>query len=237
MLFKELLSKEWFRISCALVVGATVGVLFYPSKKIEEQLNTKYQSNISSLKESHSKETQELNEKYSAVLKQNKELHISLEAKVSQLTDEVKTLKTKQKISTYKLVKPDGTIEERTFTQSEVDESSRVVTKIQQEFKIKVDQIEKKWADIHQERVSKLEKDFSSKETEYKKTIHELEQRKVTTTNEKRFSVELGLTSNSDYYGHAGMDLWGPLFIGLHGQVGNKSKDANLLGVGVGVRF
>jgi hypothetical protein len=234
--FKDLLSKEWFRLVGVLLIGITIGVVFYPSKRIEEKMTAKHQEEIAILKESHSKETKELSEKYTASLQENKSLKVESERKISKLSDEVKTLKAKTKVSTYKLVKPDGTIEERTFSESEVDESSRVVTSIQEEFKTKVEQIESRYAAIHTERVLAIKKQFDSKESEYKKTIDELTKSKTTTTNEKRFGIEAGITNEKNYYGHATMDVWGPTFVGVHGQVG-PNNNSNNLGIGLGLRF
>lgn len=237
MNLKDLLSKEWFRLVGVLLIGITLGAIFYPTKHIEERLTQKHQQEIATLREEHSKESQQLVEQYATSLKENRELYVTYESKVAKLTDEVKTLKAKQKTETYRLVKPDGTIEERTFSESEVDQSSRVVTQIQQEFKIKIDQIESKWETIHRERVSSIQRSFDSKEAEYKKTIDELQKSKVVSVNEKRFGIEAGITNDKNYYGHASMDLWGPVFVGLHGQVGTNGSNANNMGLGLGLRF
>jgi len=235
-MFKKLLQKEWFRLLGMLLIGITVGAIFYPTKRIEERLTQKHQEEISILKETHSKEVKEINDKYVAAVQENKELHLESERKITKLQDEVRTLQTKQKTATYKLVKPDGTIEERTFSESEVNESSRVITQIQEEFKTKVDQIETKWSTIHQERVAKIQSEFNSKEQQYKKTIDELQYSKVTTVNEKKFGLEAGIMNNKNYYGHATMDVWGPTFVGIQGELGPNNTD-NKLGIGLGLRF
>lgn len=236
MVLSDLLSKEWVRLVGVLLVGITIGVVFYPSKRIEEKLTQKHQEEIAILKESHSKETKDLTEKYDSVVAESKSIKSESERKISKLTDEVKTLKSKTKVATYKLVKPDGTIEERTFTENEVDESSHVVTQIQEEFKQKVESIENRYAAIHSERVLALKKEFDSKESEYKKTIDELQKSKTVSVNEKRFGIEAGITNEKNYYGHATMDVWGPTFVGVHGQVG-PNNDSNNLGIGLGLRF
>lgn len=235
MNFKELLTKEWFRLTGMLLIGITIGAVFYPTKKIEEKLTYKFQQEISSLKEVHAKEVQEVTEKYTSSLRENKELHIESERKISKLTSEVKNLQSKQKTAYYKLIKPDGTIEIKKFTESEVNESTKVVTQIQEEFKTKIDQIETRWSEIHKERVAKLQKDFDSKESGYQKTIEELTKSKTVSINEKRFGLEAGMMSNKNYYGHATADLWGPVFVGVHGEVGTNND--NKLGAGIGLRF
>ena len=236
MILKYLLTQEWAKYVGILLIGITIGVVFYPTKTIEEKLTQKHQEEIAIIKESHSKETKDLTEKLDTAVAESKSLKQETSRTIAKLSDEVKTLKTKQKTSTYKLVKPDGTIEERTFSESEVDESSHVITQIQEEFKTKVEQIETKYATIHSERVLAIKKDFDAKESEYKKTIDELTKSKTISVNEKRFGVEAGMMNNKNYYGHATMDVWGPVFIGVHGELGVDNKD-NQLGAGLGLRF
>lgn len=235
MNFAELLSKEWVRLVGMLLLGVTIGAIFYPTKRIEEKITQKYESEIASLKESHSKEMQNTTEKYEASLKEEKSLHIESEKKVTTLTAEVRTLQSKVKTSYYKLIKPDGTIEIKRFTEAEVNESSKVVTQIQEEFKTKIDAIETKWSDIHKERVTALLKEFDSKEQDYKRQISELTSSRTVSVNEKRFGLEAGMLTNKDYYGHATADLWGPVFIGVHGEMGPNND--NKLGAGIGLRF
>ena len=236
-MWKELLSKEWVRLVGVLLIGITIGALFYPTKHIEEKLTVKHQEEINNLKEQHSKEMVDVTEKYASSLKENKSLKEESERKISKLTDEVKSLKSKTKSSTYKLVKPDGTIEERTFSESEIDESSHVVTQIQEEFKTKVEQIESRYATIHAERVTAIKKEFDSKESEYKKTIDELTKSKTVSVNEKRFGIEAGILTDKNYYGHATMDLWGPVFLGVHGELSQERLNGNKMGAGIGLRF
>jgi hypothetical protein len=235
-MIQDLLSNQYVKLIGTLLIGITIGALFYPTKHIEEKLTQKHQEEITALKETHQKEVSDVLERYSATLKENKELHIESEKKITKLTEEVKTLQSKQKTAYYKIVRPDGTIEIKKFTESEVNESSKVVTQIQEEFKKKVDSIETKWSEIHKERVAKMQSEFNSKESEYKKTIDELQKSKTVTINEKHFGIEAGILTNKDYYGHATMDVWGPMFLGVHGELGQNGHDSRL-GAGVGLRF
>jgi uncharacterized membrane-anchored protein YhcB (DUF1043 family) len=232
---KETLNNQYVRYFLILFVGVTIGALFYPTKRIEEKITQKYEQQISSIKEQHSKETKELTDKFELTVKTEKTKVEESERKISKLTSEVKNLQSKQKISTYKIVKPDGTIEERTFTETDVNESTKVITKVQEEFKNKITQIENTYAKVHRERVENLKKEFDSKEQQYQKTISELQKSKTVSVNEKSFGLEVGVLSNKDYYGHATMDLWGPVFVGVHGQMGQNNNNA--LGAGLGIRF
>lgn len=236
MILKDLLSNEWVRLAGVFLVGVTIGVVFYPTKRIEEKLTQKHQEEITKLKEQHQAESTSSYERLSKLIVEQTELRKESERKVIKLTDEVRTLKSKSKVSTYKLIKPDGTIEERTFSESEVDESNHVVTQIQEEFKTKIEQIESKYANIHSERVLAIKKEFDSKESEYKKTIDELSKSRTVSVNEKRFALEAGITTEKNYYGHATMDVWGPTFLGVHGEM-DPNNNKNQLGVGLGFRF
>jgi len=73
-------------------------------------------------------------EEYTSKLEQ---LHVVQEAKISKLVEENRSLS--QKTKTYRLVKPDGTIEER--TESELEDVSSVSTSIQSEYKQTLDRL------------------------------------------------------------------------------------------------
>jgi hypothetical protein len=233
---KELLKRQEVRYLLVLLLGATIGALFYPTKHIEERVSQKYEAEIAVLKETHSKEVTNIQEKLDKTETESKKYKEETETKISKLTTEIKTLQSKQKTAYYKIVRPDGTIEIKKFSESEVNESSQVVTQIQEEFKRKVEQIEDKWKNIHTERVTALKKEFDSKEQEYQKQISELKAEKVVDVNKKNFSVEAGLMTNKNIYGHATMDLWGPIMIGIHAEAAKDGSNSSV-GAGVGLRF
>lgn len=234
--YKLLLQNQLVRYALAILLGVTIGAIFYPTKRIEEKITQKFEQEISVLKEQHMKELRKTNEQYLALMNEKHEIQISLERKITVLTTEVRDLKMKQKTAYYKIVRPDGTIEVKRFSESEVNESTKVVTQIQEEFKLKIKEVEEKWSKIHSERVTILQREFESKESEYKHTIAELQKTKTTTINEKRFSIGVGMLSNNNYYGHAGMDLWGPIFFDVHGQMA-KDSNTGIFGAGIGLRF
>jgi hypothetical protein len=229
----KLWGQQWFRYLAVALIGVTVGALFYPTKRIEERVSQKYQAEMTSLKEVHAKEISETKDNYDKQLQvSNKKIQES-ELKVTKLSSEVRNLQSKQKTAFFKIVRADGTVEIQKFSESEVNESTKVVTQIQTEFKQKIEQIEQKWETIHKDRVTKLQKDFESKEEAYKKEISEFKSSKVTEVNKKNFGIEGGMTTDKNYYGHATADIWGPVFLGLHGTMGNNKE----LGAGLGLRF
>ena len=231
---KLLTQNQGVRYVLVLLLGVTIGAIFYPTKKIEEKITQKYEQQITKLKEEHSKEMASTKEEYQSQAKVTLTKLEETEKKIQTLIVQVRDLKTKMKTAKYKIIRPDGTIEEKEFTESESEESTKVITQIQEEFKTKVSQIEEKWSEIHKQRVIELTKEFDKKESEYQHTIASLEKTKTVSINEKKFGIEAGYLSNKDYYGHATMDLWGPIFIGVHGEMGSND---NKLGAGIGLRF
>lgn len=235
-LILNLLNKEWVKYLLTLIAGVAIGAVFYPTSHLEEKISKKYEEEVKSLKETHLREEQNLKESYAKSSEEFKSYKQESERKVSVLTTQIQTLQSKQKTSYYKLIKPDGTIEVKKFSESEVNESSSTVTSIQEEFKTKIASIETKWEKIHKERVSKMTKDFSQKEETYKHKIEELEKTRTVDTNKKSFGVEGGYNTESQYYLHATGDLFGPVFMGVHTE-SNKELDKKSIGAGLGIRF
>jgi len=233
---KELLKKQEVRYILVLLGGITIGALFYPTKHIEKRVSEKYETEIASVKETHQKEVQKMQEILSKTEESSRKYKEETEIKISKLTTEVKSLQSKQKTAYYKLIKPDGTIEIKKFSESEVNESTKVVTEIQQEFKQKVEEIENKWKKVHEERVTTIKKQFDVIEQDYLKQIAELKKEEIVDINKKSFSIEAGVLTNQKIYGHATMDVWGPIMIGVHADTKRDGQDSTV-GVGVGLRF
>lgn len=223
----------WAQYVLVLVAGIAIGAVFYPTKHIEETERRKHEEESKVLKEERRKEVGQLRESLDKVVKESSEYRKETERKLVKLTTENTTLKSNQKTAYYKVVRPDGTIEIKKFTETEVNESRQVITSIQQEFKEKITAIETKWEAIHKERVSAIQKEYASKEETYKRQIDELERKRVVDINKKSFGVEAGVTTKLSYYGHASYDIFGPIFLGLHGQFGTESA----AGAGLGLRF
>ncbi len=231
--------NAWARYVILFMGGVAVGAIFYPSKTITEEEKSRYEERIVKLTETQEKLTKDFNEKLYKKETENKRTEIELHSKISSLTTKVRDLKSKVKTSYYKLIKPDGTIEERRFTESEVNESTKVVTSIRKEFDLKISKIEKRWLTIHRERVVKLVKEFNEKKKVYEERIAELEKKREVKINERNTGFELGFLSSSNYYLHVSRDLFGPVFIGVHSQsnLGLLAEPEFAIGGGVGLRF
>lgn len=233
---KEIFKNQLVRYFLVLLVGVGLGAVFYPTSHIETKLHKKYEEETKTLVETHNKEIQSIESSYSKETEELKSFKLESEKKVQSLTTQIQTLQSKQKTSYYKLIKPDGTIEVKKFSESEVNESSTIVTQIQEEFKTKIASIEEKWETIHKSRVENIKKDFNQKEEVYKKKIEELEQSKLVIKNGKTFGVEGGYSTERRYYLHGTGDLYGPLFIGIHSE-SDVELDKKSLGLGLGIKF
>lgn len=228
-------STPWLQFLLVLLAGVAIGAVFYPTKHIEERERQKHEEETKSLKEQYSKELSTLHDTLNKANVSHSEYRKETEFKITKLTTENTTLRSNQRTAYYKVVKPDGTIEIRKFTETQIDESRQVITEIQTEFKEKIASIETKWETIHKERVTALSKEFKSKEEEYKHKIDELEKSRVVDINPKRFGVEAGVLTSKAFYGHVTYDIFGPIFLGLHSQFGGTSTAVG--GAGLGLRF
>lgn len=221
------------QFALVLLLGVAIGAIFYPTKRTEEREKSRYEEQLKITKEANDKEVKQLNERLDKATTEVKQVKEESESKITKLTTQVHDLQSKQKTAYYKVVRPDGTIEIKKFSESEVTESTKVVTQIQEEFKQKIASIEEKWETLHKERVEVLQKEWSSKEQTYQTKIAELEKSKVTEINQKKFGLEAGMMSNLNYYGHFNADVFGPIFVGGQAEFG----PAPTFGLGLGIRF
>lgn len=238
-IFKVVRESRLIQLILTLCLGVIIGALAYPSKSIREEERSIYQHQLAKLKEQHAVELSSVKQEFSKKETELKDFKQDTEKKLIKLTQQVSDLKSKQKTSYYKLVKPDGTIEIKKFSESEVTESTKVVSTIQEEFKQRISSLERRWSDIHEQRVTDIKKQFDAKESEYQLTIAELKKEKKIDINQKRFGLEFGYTTQSRYYVHSIADVVGPVFFGLHGEIDSSlSLNQNgALGLGVGIRF
>lgn len=232
---KKLLNNRIIQLLLALVVGTAIGALFYPSKNIEERVKKEYEQKIEKIVEESKTTEEQLEEKIDSLKQEKTQLTIETSQKITKLTYQVRELESKKKETFYKLIKPDGTIEEKRFSESEVSESSQVVTQVREEFDRKVTEISERWQRVHTSRVLKLKEEFDKKEEEYKRTISKMESEKKVQINPKKYGVEVGYTSEDRYYGHVNVDVFGPIFIGVHTNTNLSTEHS--VGAGIGIRF
>jgi len=228
-------SPQWVRYVLVLIVGMAIGAVFYPTKSLEEKLRVEYEQKMTQSEEAHKHVEESLKESLVLSQKQSKDLEVSTSNKIAKLTTENSQLKSKKTETYYKIVHPDGTIEVRSQKATETDQSNQIVVSVKQEYEQKVKELETKYQEIHKERVQALQEDFTRKEEKYQETIASLQKDKTVITNPKKYGVEVGYLSNKDYYGHVNVDVFGPVFLGLHTQT--NFLDNNAVGAGIGIRF
>lgn len=216
-------------------IGMLIGVLFYPSRHIEEMLREEYREEINRITEENEKVVKELNEKINLEKQEYSNYKEESTQTISKLKTEIKDLQSKTKETYYKIVRPDGTIEIKKYTESEINQTTQVVIEIREEFDRKVEEISERWKKIHEERVEILTKDFEKRSNEYKERIASLEKQKTVIINPKKVGVEVGFLSSGLYYGHVNFDAFGPIFLGVHTQT--NFRDDYAVGAGIGVRF
>ena len=218
-----------------LVVGIVIGAIFYPTKHIEERMNKMWQKRVDTVREWGENIGKKHLDDHRKEVKAHNETKIEMTKKISKLEMKVTELNAKKKETFYKIVKPDGTIEIKKYKESEVNETTKVVTKIREEFDQKIKSIASKWQAVHKKRISILKKEYSEKEAKYQAEIKQLKSEKIVDINPKSFGLEVGYLHNKNWYSHTSYDLFGPVFIGIHTE--SDFKDDFVVGGGIGVRF
>ena len=240
----ELLKNRYIQVAIALGLGITIGTLFYPTKTIEEKIRTEvtsaYETKITELKESHAKEEATLEAEKRTVQQSLIQYTNESSTKIASLTTEVKNLKLKTKESYYKLIKPDGTIVEKRLKESDLEQTSKIVTEVRQEFSSKIANIKKMYTTAYTKQIAKVKKHFEEKLAKAKSETKTITVTKyidrIVKINEKQGGMDLGLTNDMDVYVNTNYDIWGPIYLGLHGKV-NKTRSKYQVGAGIGVRF
>jgi Skp family chaperone for outer membrane proteins len=123
--------------------------------------------------------TDKIIEEYQSRIETHEKERIERTAKLKSLTEEVKRLKSRTK--TYKIVKPDGTIEERTET--ELESESSLSQNIQQEYEEKISR-----------EIAKIQEELKTKITERKK-----------------LNIAVGSTVTGTYWINGAYNVWGPV--------------------------
>ncbi len=230
----EIMDNKYVQMLGAAALGFFLHVLISPSKTETKTLETKHQEEMSKLAEQSHIQFELMSSQVNETEAKYKSLQQETTKTIASLRSENVSLRLKSRSQTLKIVKPDGTVIEKSVLESDSESTSQVLVQVQEEFKTKIAEIESKWTKIHYERVDQLQSEYSSKEAEYKKEIEELKSKTVTVTNEKKLGLEAGYSLDKSVYGHATYDFSNPLFFGGHLEKNKEDYDA---AVGLGVRF
>ena len=240
----KLLNNKYAHLALVLVIGIFAGLFLKDTKSIEEksreEVKERYESVLETTKKSHLEIVSKLQEKITTTENSSKEYKEEISKKLTVLKTENHQLKQKVTKRRYKLIKPDGTIIEKEFEESDTDQSSTIVTSIREEFDKKILSIEKRWKKVHIARVKALKKKFDEelKKKETRVIIKEkiVTKEKIVKVNEKKFRPEIGVTSDMKVYIHTSYPIWGPIFIGGGGAVDKSFNDASAR-IGIGWEF
>ena len=232
---RRLLKNKLVQFALVFLVGAAIGALFYPTKHIEERISARYEQFYQGQIETAQTELKQERESVHQLTSKNTQLMIESSQKISELKHQIKDLESHQKESYFKIVKPDGTIVVRKFKESDTSESSKIIENVKEEYSQHVSKLSELLTQSYKDRISSMETDFNQRESQYQKTIDELRSERVVDINPKKYGVEVGYLTNKSYYGHVNIDVFGPVFIGLHTQSDFLTEFA--VGGGVGLRF
>lgn len=232
-LVKSAMSNPWVRYIVILLVGITIGAVFYPTKSIKETISKQYEQQIKTLNEQHQQETDRTAKTYDQTINDMKTKESQSSEQIQKLSTQVTQLKSHVKTTVYKIVHPDGSIEEHDTSEEDTDQSDSISTQIQAEYQQKLQEQQQQLQITHQQEIATLQKQFDQKEANYKEQISSMQESKTVITNPKHFGVEAGMLVNKDYYGHVTYDIFGPVFLGLQGQFGPDPA----AGIGIGIRF
>jgi hypothetical protein len=231
----KILNNSVVRYTLILVAGIAIGAIFYPSKSITREEQRKYEREIEKLKIQKEVTEKIFEKKLDEESKSHKKYKEETEKKVSVLREENYKLKQKVSEKKFRIVKPDGTIIEKWFKDSEIEQTSSIVTNIKLEFNRKVKSIENKWKKVHEERVVKIKEEFDQKIKEKDHIIASLKKKETIKINERKFGVAVGRMSDEDYYTNISYDIAGPLFLNM--QVESNFDNSSAVGFGIGLRF
>jgi hypothetical protein len=231
--YAKILKNRYVQMAACLAIGITVGTVFYPQSRVEERYKSAYEKKELELREQHSLEKMELTEKH---LQQEKTYVERIETstqKINSLVTENTNLKQSIKKRKFKIIKPDGTVIEKEFEESNSEATASTVTQVKAEFDRQVSVLEEKWKKVHEERVVSLKKEFDEKLLKAKSEVKIVEREKIVEVNKKSFRPEIGVTTDKNGYLHGTYDIWGPVFLG-GGITGNKEEvKEGRIGIGV----
>lgn len=232
----KLLQNTYVRYGVALAIGAAISAIFYPTKSIEREIEAKYESKKELLIEDFKTINNRIEKEKTELSQEVKQLQIESSAKISSLKVENTQLKSKVKESKFKIVRPDGTVEEKWFKESETDIVSSTITSIKSEYARKVKSIENKWKTVHTKRVKIIKENYEKKLQEKETVIASYKKKESIQINPRSFGVAFGVMSDDQYYGNISYDVYGPWFLNLQVESDQEFQNGSG-GFGLGLRF
>jgi len=231
-----MLKNKYVQLILTLAIGIGIGAIFYPSKTVTTETQYKLEQKIERLETEKRNLTSFYEKQVSKEEKEHREYREEITKKTESLREENFQLKQKVSEKRFKIVRPDGTVEEKWFKDSETDVVSSTVTKIKSEFTRKVSEIESKWRSIHEKRIKKIKESFDKRIAESSTKRVEIKQKKKVEINKRSFGLSLGYTSKEKYFSSVVYDVYGPFFLDLHLESNQDLTDKEA-GIGIGMRW
>lgn len=221
-----------------IIIGSVIAVLGVGLLSIQKTISYFKEEYRSSIAEEYSRENtslrQQLQHQKQSYETQLSSLSLELKDKESKYESQIKDLRTKIRISTIKVVKPDGTIEERKIEQSEVVDLTASIEETRREYSVQLREQEQKLRIEQEHTISQLSLEWTQERSKLESEIAVLKESKQTSINPRQLRVEAGLMSTLNPYIHFNYDLTSPLFVGT--QVERSSNEYDV-GIGIGVKF
>ena len=250
-LLQRLLRNKYTPYALAFVGGIVLTIIVYPSgsitkterSKIEEEIRSSYETKLQesesilkSERESHQKEINSIKQETS-----KRELEMS--TKINSLVTENSSLKQRTKMVTIEKIYPDGRIERKTISTSELESETQTIARIQQEADQKIKDTVDKLNEDHAKEIAEKTSDLRSKVDSLSTTLQTSErllkeEREKTSSiikNPRPFALGLGLNTDKQYTVETQYTFWGPVYLGASYDRGGISNDR--AGLSLGIRF
>jgi len=231
---KEVASLRWVQVLGAFAAGALMCTLLYPTKTITSKITQDYETKIQQLETQHKTEVTSLQTKVDSLTQSNKSLTERYEAKITQLNLQIQTYSSQRIEVHYKLTKPDGTIEERSYLQTQDQATQTMMSEMKSEYDRQLLQTQSEYQRKSEELVSQTRLEYQMKIDTLKTELSKYTSSSTVTVNAKKLGLELGYNTDFRTYLHGTYDIWGPIFIG--GQI-DKGTTSSGGGFDIGVRF
>jgi uncharacterized protein YlxW (UPF0749 family) len=249
--YLEILKNQYVRYCLAFVVGVGVTIVVYPSRsvsssektKIEEQLKSTYESKLQQSQQELKDQKETYQKQIDSVTQQYTQQNLELSNKLNVLTSENSSLKQKTKMVTIEKTYPDGTIEKKTISTSELESQDQRVAQVQKEAEQKLTDTITKLKEEHSkellQKTSELQVKIDSLSTSLKESERSLKEEqdksKTVSSNPRPFALGLGLNTDKQYIVEAQYAFWGPVYLGGVYDKGGISNDR--AGLTLGIRF
>jgi len=231
-------TNKYAQLSLELLVGLTLGSLLgrgSSETKIKETLKQQYELKISEIEKEHSLKEEALKKSLDEEERSHKQYELETSLKLQTLSYENTQLKSSTKRSKFKLVKPDGTILEKEYDESNTESSKKVISQVRVEFSEKVKSIEDRWKKVHEEKVKELKAQFDKELEKAKRESKSTEIIKEKEVRKRSFRPEVGINTQKNAYVHATYPLFDPVVVGA--GFSGRTDSFGEFHIGIGLDF